>query len=63
MLALPLTSRGIMVYSSRERCIKAIKREEVDMIPLNLWIDQPESLSSLLKYLNLKSYEELLSVL
>jgi len=50
-----------MVYSSRERCIRAIKREEVDMIPLNLWIDTPEPLNSLLKHLNLGSYEELLA--
>jgi len=50
-----------MVYNSRERCIRAIKREEVDMIPLNLWINVPEPLSSLLKCLSLKKYEKLLA--
>ncbi|MCD6510510.1 MAG: hypothetical protein J7L11_09015 [Thermoprotei archaeon] len=52
-----------MGYTSRERCIRAIKREEVDMIPLNLWIDTPEPLNSLLKYLDLSSYEKLLAYL
>ncbi len=50
-----------MGYSPRERCIRAIRREEVDAVPLNLWIDTPEPLNSLLKYLNLRKYEDLLA--
>jgi len=50
-------------YTPRERCLRAIRREEVDMIPLNLWIDVPEPLNSLLNYLRLSSYDELLAYL
>ena len=48
-------------YTSRERCIRAIKREEVDLIPLNIWIDAPEPLKSLMEHLDIKKYEKLMS--
>ena len=48
-------------YNSRERCIRAIKREEVDLIPLNIWIDAPEPLKSLMGHLGIKEYEKLMS--
>ncbi|MGQ9691426.1 MAG: hypothetical protein ACUVQY_09245, partial [Thermoproteota archaeon] len=46
-------------YSSRERCYRAVKREEIDLIPINIWIDYPEPLRSLLNYLNLEDVEKL----
>jgi len=46
-------------YSSRERCYRAVKREEVDCIPINIWIDSPEPLRSLMNHLNLEDAEKL----
>jgi uroporphyrinogen decarboxylase len=46
-------------YSSRERCLRAVKREEVDIIPINIWIDSPEPLRSLLNHLNFSDVEKL----
>lgn len=46
-------------YNSRERCFRAVKREEVDLIPINIWIDSPEPLNSLLNSLNLNDTEKL----
>lgn len=48
-------------YSSRERCIRAIKREEVDLIPLNVWVDAPEPLNGLMEHLDMKSYDKLMA--
>jgi len=36
-----------------------VKREGVDMIPINIWIDSPEPLQSLLNHLNLNDAEKL----
>ncbi|MGQ9782309.1 MAG: hypothetical protein ACUVQ8_08780, partial [Nitrososphaeria archaeon] len=47
------------MISSRERCYKAVKREEVDLIPINIWLD-PEPLRNLTGYLNIKDVEDLL---
>lgn len=46
-------------YSPRERCYRAVKREEIDLIPINIWIDSPEPLRSLLNYLGLEDVEKL----
>ncbi|MBO3798674.1 MAG: uroporphyrinogen decarboxylase family protein [Thermoproteota archaeon] len=46
-------------YSSRERCYRAVKREEVDYIPINIWIDSPEPLRSLMNHLGLEDTEKL----
>ncbi len=48
-------------YTSRERCLRAIEREEVDLIPLNIWINWPEPLNSLMKQLNTKEYDRLMA--
>jgi len=48
-------------YNSRERCVRAIKREELDLVPLNVWIDAPEPLNSLMEYLNIKDYDKIVS--
>lgn len=49
----------VIRYNSRERCYRAVKREEVDLIPVNIWIDSPEPLKSLLSYLKLDNVEKL----
>jgi len=48
--------------NSRERCYRAVKREEVDLVPINIWID-PEPFRNLVNYLNIKDVESLLSYL
>lgn len=48
-------------YTSRERCVRAIRREEVDLVPVNIWIDWPEPLTSLMKHLKTKEYDGLMS--
>jgi uroporphyrinogen decarboxylase len=50
-------------YNPRERCYRAVKREEIDLIPINIWIDSPEPLGSLLKQINLDDLEKLLRYL
>lgn len=52
-----------MKCNPRERCYRAVKREEIDLIPLNIWIDSPEPLVSLLKHLNLDDLEKVLRYL
>ncbi|RLE96465.1 MAG: hypothetical protein DRJ96_06500 [Thermoprotei archaeon] len=49
--------------NSRERCIRAIEREEVDMVPLNIWIEAPEPLNSLMAHLGVEEYDRLLEAL
>ncbi|MDW8004006.1 MAG: uroporphyrinogen decarboxylase family protein [Thermofilaceae archaeon] len=49
--------------SSRERCIRAVEREEVDMVPLSLWIEVPEPAGSLMAALNASDVEDLLKSL
>lgn len=49
-----------MRFSSRERCVRAIRREEVDSIPLNLWVDSPEPLRELMGCLGIDDIEKLL---
>lgn len=46
-------------YNSRERCHRAVKREEVDLIPINIWIDSPEPLRSLMNHLGFTDTEKL----
>ncbi|MBO3802084.1 MAG: uroporphyrinogen decarboxylase family protein [Thermoproteota archaeon] len=48
------------MLTSRERCYRAVRREDVDLIPINLWIDSPEPLNSLLNRLNISDKEKLL---
>ncbi|MGC9203330.1 MAG: hypothetical protein ACP5HX_11770, partial [Thermoproteota archaeon] len=48
------------MLTPRERCCRAVKREEVDLIPINLWIDSPEPLKSLLNYFSFRDNEALL---
>jgi len=48
------------LLTPRERCCRAVKREEVDLIPINLWIDSPEPLKSLLNYFSFRDNEALL---
>ncbi|MCD6357297.1 MAG: hypothetical protein J7L75_01825, partial [Thermoproteales archaeon] len=49
--------------NSRERCIRAIEREEVDMVPLNIWIEAPKPLNSLMAHLGVEEYDRLLEAL
>lgn len=53
-------AKGKVVPTPRERVLKAVAREEVDMIPVNIWVESPEPLSSLINALGAESVEKLL---
>lgn len=50
----------ITVPTPRERCYRAVEREEVDMVPLNIWIESPEPFRGLSSALGVNDAERLL---
>lgn len=48
------------MLTPRERCYRAVRREEIDMVPLNIWIESPEPLKELSLTLGVDSIERLL---
>ncbi|MGQ9515134.1 MAG: uroporphyrinogen decarboxylase family protein, partial [Thermoproteota archaeon] len=51
------------LLNSRERCLRTIELEDTDLIPLNIWIDTPEPLKSLMTYLGVDEVDRLLNYL
>ncbi|MEM1509854.1 MAG: uroporphyrinogen decarboxylase family protein [Thermofilaceae archaeon] len=48
------------MLTPRERCYRAVRREELDMVPLNIWIESPEPLEELSSTLGVDHIERLL---
>lgn len=51
---------GCTRYTPRERCYRAVRREEVDMVPVSIWVEAPEPLNNLLSNLGCSDIEKLL---